>query len=552
MPAHLTINDQRVPAPAGESIFDLAEQADVRVPTSCRKNGRCRECLVEVVEGAGLLTRRRDEESHLSDPFRLACCTRIADDPWGDAGGGVVCRTMRRGALVITDSGMNLNGADATEASDPAVTRRRGEVLIDGEAVAQSGGPILGVAVDLGTTTIVMRLIDLESGQTLGSQSFENPQRFGGSDVMARIQYDTDYKGRLLQRTLLGYMGRAIEAFDCDPNDIYEVIVVGNSTMRDLFFGLDVYGIGQRPYQSITEKELLAGERTTTSLVSKPRRLQMPINAHGRVVGLPLIHGHVGADTAACLLAINIAEEEGLVALMDIGTNTELVVGNKHRMLAASCPAGPAFEGGAIACGMPGLPGAIESIRIHGDGSHTCRSIADAPPQGICGSGLVQCLGELIRTDRINEYGRYTDESDRFVLDTEHNIYLCEEDISQLAQAKGANVAGLKIVLNHYGADFEQLDRFYLAGGFAQHLDLDAARRMGLIPNLPDEKIVKLGNAAIEGAALALKSAGRRQQLERLVPEIGHVELETDEHFFDHFVEGCQFIPVHNAALPDA
>ncbi len=203
----------------------------------------------------------------------------------------------------------------------------------------------------------------------MADASLENPQRFGGSDVMSRIRYDTEHRGKLLRRTLAAYLSHAIEEFPVDPRSIYEVVVAGNSTMRDLFFGQSVYSIGQSPYQSITEIEMAAGKRTTTSLTATGRQCLLPIHPEARVYGLPIISGHLGADAAACMLAIDLAHEDRLVAIMDIGTNTELIVGNRHRILAASCPAGPAFEGGAIACGMPGLDGAIESVALGRDGS---------------------------------------------------------------------------------------------------------------------------------------------------------------------------------------
>jgi uncharacterized 2Fe-2S/4Fe-4S cluster protein (DUF4445 family) len=267
-------------------------------------------------------------------------------------------------------------------------------------------------------------------------------------------------------------------------------------------------------------------------------------------VGLPLISGHVGADAAACLLAIDLAREEGLIALMDIGTNTELIVGNRHRILAASCPAGPAFEGGAISCGMPALDGAIERIGLDDAGNVQTRVVGNAPAEGICGSGLVDLLGELRRTERMNALGRLDGGEGRFTVDADRDLALLESDISELAQAKGANVAGLRIVLQRYEARSEDLERFYLAGGFARHIDVDAARRIGLIPDLPDDKIVKVGNAAIEGATIALLSRSRRAELEELVTRIGHVELETDPDFFDHFAFGCQFRPLELSAGP--
>jgi len=362
---------------------------------------------------------------------------------------------------------------------------------------------------------------------------------------MARIVYDTEDRTKTLQRTLVGYMSRAILEFPVDPRSIYEVIIAGNSTMRDMFFKLSVYSIGQSPYQSLTELEIAEGKRTTTTLSDTARRLGLPIHPKARVLGLPIISGHVGADAAACMLAIDIANEERTVAVMDIGTNTELIVGNKHRVLAASCPAGPAFEGGQITFGMPGLPGAIEKVVIGDDGHVETRVIGDVPPEGLCGSGLVDLLAELLRTGRMNVLGRFEEAQDFVVATTgDRAVTFSEADINALAQAKGANVAGLQIAFAEYGIDYGQLDVFYLAGGFGRHLNLESSKRIGLIPNLPAEKIVQVGNASVEGACIALLSRTKRAELEALVKRVAHCRLETHPGFFDYFVEGCQFAPV--------
>src|SRR5438477_404464 len=283
MSVSLTINGHTLSADPGErSLFDYAEEVGVRVPTSCNKQGKCKECMVEVAAGMACLTERTAAEGHLKGNFRL----------W--------------------------------------------------------------------------------------------------------------------------YLTHTIEAFPVDPHTIYEMVVVGNSTMRDLFFKQSVYSIGQNPYQSITEIEMAEGKRASTSLVETGRRLFLPIHPKARVYGAPIISGHVGADAAACMLAVDIANEKRLIAVMDIGTNTELILGNKDRILAASCPAGPAFEGGAIACGMPGLDGAIEDVTMDDDGTFTFNVIGAKPPasaggpasivpQGICGSGLVDLMSELLRTGRMNE-----------------------------------------------------------------------------------------------------------------------------------------------------
>ncbi len=490
----LTINGQATEAQAGVSLFDQAEALGVDVPTSCRKQGKCKECMVEIVEGADALSPMTEAERHLQGRFRLSCQTTVTGGE-----GHVRCHTMRRGHMRIERQAFGLG--DRVLEPDPAVTRDGGRILIDGVEVERSTGPIHGLAMDLGTTTVVLRLIDLESGELIADTSFENPQRFGGAEVMSRIAYDSEHPGRLLMRTLAGYLTHAIEKFPVDPKTIYEMVVVGNSTMRDLFFRQSVHSIGQSPYRSVTEIEMEEAKRTTTSLVQTGLRSLLPIHPKARVYGAPIISGHVGADAAAAMLAVDLAHEERLVAIMDIGTNTELIVGNRHRILAASCPAGPAFEGGAISCGMPALDGAIEDVAIDDHGDFRLRVIGDGPPEGICGSGLVDALSELLRTGRMNEMGRFEDDVRRVTLsrDAEREVFLLESDVNELAQAKGANVAGLHVVFSSFGIEFDDIDLFYLAGGFGRHLKVAASKRIGLVPDFPRRNLCRLGTLLSKG-----------------------------------------------------
>jgi uncharacterized 2Fe-2S/4Fe-4S cluster protein (DUF4445 family) len=199
--ATLIINEQVTGATVGHSLFDQAEQLGVQIPTSCQKQGKCRECIVEVTAGMDCLTPRSPEESHLRDSFRLACRCHVAHDA-----GEVHCHTMRRGNMRIERQAFSLPVSSQTMKLDPAITRVGDHVFIDGEPVDRSSGPIHGIAIDIGTTTIVLRLFDLETGELVADSSLENPQRFGGSEVMARIRFDTEHRGHLLMRTLAGYL----------------------------------------------------------------------------------------------------------------------------------------------------------------------------------------------------------------------------------------------------------------------------------------------------------------------------------------------------------
>ena len=235
---------------------------------------------------------------------------------------------------------------------------------------------------------------------------------------MNRISYDGGpFHGELQQAILSGInfeirdMCRRVKV---RARRIYEVVIVGNATMRDLIFGFDVQPIGEKPYKSVTELEMLAGQRSTTALNVRARDLGLRVFPQANVYGGPLISSHVGADVAADMLAIGLDEEDEVVLLVDVGTNTEVVVGNRHRMIAASCPAGPAFEGGQVTYGMPGYDGAVESVNI-GEHGVDCKTIGGAPAQGICGSGLVDLLAELRRCGKMNELGAYENGDDTFV-----------------------------------------------------------------------------------------------------------------------------------------
>ena len=313
--------------------------------------------------------------------------------------------------------------------------------------------------------------------------------------------------------------------------------------MRDLIFKLDVQGIGQKPYKSVIENEFTDGLRTTTALVEKTRRLGLRANPKATIYSLPLIASHVGADVAADLIAVEMGKTQKTVMLVDVGTNTEVVVAHQGRLMAASCPAGPAFEGGEIQYGMPGHEGAIESIRLV-NGSYDYSTIGHLPAEGICGSGLIDLLAELRRHDRMTPKGVFADRQYELSIVPERGITFSRQDASNLAQAKAANYCGQYIVLRAMGIGPADLDKLYLAGGFANYVDVENAVDIGFLAPANLDKIVKVGNASVQGAREALLSRRKRSEIESLVKDIQHVELETTTDFFDVFVEGCQFKPM--------
>ena len=528
--------DRQLDLVAGKTIFEYADDLKVRVPTSCGRSGECHECIVEIRRGMEALSPPSAPEGFLRENYRLACQATVVD-PEAD----VEFVVLRRQPRILTDS------IRRQVKLDPLTTARDGGVYFQDRRIADYRGKIYGVAIDAGTTTVVLNLVDLEGGEVVYTASFENPQRFGGSDIMHRISYDGGPFHGELQQVMLSAVnfeiGDMCRRLRIHRRLIYDVVVVGNATMRDIFFGVDVQSIGERPYKSLTELELEQGERETTAINVKASELGLRVFPQANVYSGPLVSCHVGADVAADLLAVGMDEEDEVVMLVDVGTNTEVVLGNRHRMLAASCPAGPAFEGGQITYGMPGYDGAVEAVEI-GDDWVKYRTIGGVEPQGICGSGLVDLLAELRRTGKMNELGVFSDGSNEFYFAPEKRMSTSRSDISALAQAKSANYCGQWIVIRRYGVPLDGIARLYLAGGFANYVNVKNATDIGFIANLPAERVVKVGNAALEGATIMLMNGGMREVADKMVRQIEHVELETTSDFFDVFVEGCMFNPM--------
>lgn len=487
--------------------------------------------------GAEHLCPPTDAESFLREPYRLACQAAVTA---GDA--KVDFQVLRRRLrIVVADS------EQRGPAIDPKVHVVDGVVRWGEEPIEPRHGGVYGLALDVGTTTVVFELVNLLDGESVEVVALENPQRFGGSDVMNRISYDSDQRGELRQavrKAVNGELRAIYERTGISRREVYEVVVVGNSTMRDIFFDLDVSSIGQRPYKSMIELELLDGRRDSTELVRLAWELGLRVHPKARVWGAPLVASHVGADVAADLVATGVGSRDGVEMLVDVGTNTEVVIATGTRILAASCPAGPAFEGGEVTYGMQASDGAIESVALGSDGSFRCRTIGGTPPQGLCGSGLIDLIAELRRAGRMSPKGVFADGSYVIDVDPRAGITFSRADASALAQAKAANTVGQWILLRELGIDPSDVGRLYLAGGFATYVDVVNAIELGFLAPVPEERVSKVGNASLSGARALLLSAAARDRLARLVRTIEHVELETAPDFFELFVEGCQFKPL--------
>ena len=538
------LNSQKLDSETGESLFDFADSLSVRVPTSCGRTGECHECIVEIRKGAEAITPQTTSENFLRGDYRLACQAFVAD-PSAE----IEFAILRRQPRILT------SGLKRDVTLQPSYTRIEQDVVFDSPegpiAVDKYTGAIYGIAADLGTTTVVLNLVNLESREIEYTASFENPQRFGGSDVMNRISYDGGPDSGELQSVIISAInfeiGEMVRVLKIRRRQIFEIVAVGNTTMRDIFFGIDVQSIGTRPYKSFVEEEFKAGERVNTALTTSASELGLRIHPKATAYGGPLIASHIGADTAADLLALGIEDQIEPVILVDVGTNTEVVIGNREKLFAASCPAGPAFEGGEVTYGMPGYDGAVEKIVINDQGSVVSKDvIGDAPPVGICGSGLIDLLAELRRVNLMDELGKFSDGSGSYEFSSDNGLTLSRADISALAQAKAANYCGQAIVLREYGLPTDSFEKLYLAGGFANYVNESNAIEIGFIANVPIEKVQKVGNVSLEGAVIMLLSTSKRREIEKLVTTVQHIELETAPDFFEFFVEGCMFKPMEN------
>ena len=536
--SHLKFQGKILPLELDKTIFDYADALKVRVPTSCGRSGECHECIVEIKEGQKSLNKNTDAEKFLQNPsYRLACQAKLTNTDCS-----VEFEVLRRQPKILTQSSVSRKIP-----LDKIITKKDKNIIRNNKVLDKFKGCIYGLAIDAGTTTIVMNLIDLETNETVTTASFENPQRFGGSDIMNRISYDTGNFSGELQSVLLSAInfeiGEMAKSQSFHRRQIYDVVIVGNTTMRDILFGINSFSIGQRPYKSLIQTEFEKGLRSTTSINVLAKNLGLRIFPEANVYSGPLIGCHIGTDVTAGLLATGMDQRDEVSMLVDIGTNTEVVVGNKNKMLAASCPAGPAFEGGEITFGMPGYDGAVETFKIEKN-SPVIKTINNENVEGICGSGLIDLLAELKKTEIINHLGAFQDPSDKYFFTKSPDMYISAPDISALAQAKSANYCGQWIALREYGVSPADLDNLFLAGGFANYINVENAINIGFIANSPLSKISKVGNTALEGATLMLVSKKMRNIAEDIVKKIQHVELETAPDFFEIFVDGCMFQPM--------
>ena len=512
------------------TILDHARRLGVQLPSECGGRGRCQRCVVRIESGAEGLDAKTVPElnAELSEGERLACQARVL----GSADLRVFVKAAGPYAILATSE------QHAVELA-PRVQRRGDSVVADtpgGEAVVEPyRDGIFGLAVDIGTTTVVAALLDLESGATLATLAARNPQTAYGDDVISRIGHTRDHDGGLaeLHAAVANSLNDLLEGWEHSngpvSDRIYDVVVVGNPTMRDIFFGVEVSSLGVIPFQP----------KPAEAITASAAALGLRVNHAARVYGGPLIGGHAGADAVADVLASGMHTRREPSMVVDIGTNGEVVVGNRDRMLAASCAAGGAYEGYAVGCGVGALEGAISNITMrNGDFSYT--TIGGKPPIGLCGSGLIDLLAELLRTGLMNRPGKLATPNRQLPIDGSAGLVFTQEDVNNLMVARAGMSLDQVTLIDHWGITPSDLQHVFLAGAFGSYVNTENAARIGLLPDLPD-RIVKLGNGALEGARLMLLSQERRREAETVAHKIEHVRPNEDSKFFDALVDRMCF-----------
>jgi uncharacterized 2Fe-2S/4Fe-4S cluster protein (DUF4445 family) len=482
----------------GTPLRDVLYAYGVEFP--CGGRGRCKRCRIQVVDGA--MPPTPDDEELLS-PEDVEQGWRLA------------CRGSVQAPVALQ------------------VEQFCAPILVDHSTFDFEPRPGFGVAVDLGTTTLVAQLLDLASGRVLAVQTALNPQTAYGSDIMNRTEYALKEEGRakltqLVRRGVGDLVHQLVASAGLEQTPLDAVTVVGNTVMHHLFCGLDVTPLAYVPFQSDADglQEFRA------------RQLGWKIRGDPMVRFLPCLGGFVGSDVLAGILATRMPANERLTILVDLGTNGEIVLGDAERMLCASTAAGPAFEAGGIEMGMQATTGAIDQVVV-ADGGVRCRVLGDEEPRGICGSGLVDAVAAGLELGWVQPSGRLAD--GRRTLDLEGPVHLTQTDIRQLQLAKGAIAAGIRILLQRLGAEPADVEHVRLAGAFGNYVSHTSARRIGLI-DFPDEKVEAVGNTALLGAKLALFGKEREAyEFSEVRRRIEHLSLAADRSFMDVFVEATRF-----------
>jgi uncharacterized 2Fe-2S/4Fe-4S cluster protein (DUF4445 family) len=609
-----TIVDKEAPAthrkirvPPGVTVFDSASWNGIAIDSTCGGHGTCHKCKVQLTPATPVT--RHDEKTFSRDQldggWRLACLAQATRDhevvvpplttrpkaATVGVGRQVILRPAVQKRYVelaepsledqVTDLDRVLDAIDDLEPRPDLYALRRlptvlraadfkvTAVIVDEELIDFEAGDTTAVrhaiAFDLGTTTVVATLLDLVTGTPMAVASMLNKQQPYGGDVISRISatmMDPDALGRLQTAacaTLAQLATQVCREAGVDPTHVYEVAIAGNATMTALALGIDPEPLGVAPF-------IMSTALPPTVLASE---LGLDLHPRARAVMFPALGAYVGGDIVAGMLASGMDRDKRTRLFIDVGTNCEIVLSDGDRILSTAAPAGPAFEGGAIRCGMRADDGAIEVVKLVPEvgGGVELGVIGDVPAMGLCGSGLVDAVAELVRVGLLDNSGRFVPEEtaaeiapgiadrltmigkervfvlDRASVDTDPAdcVVLSQRDVRELQFAKAAISTGWTLLLEELALEHLDVQQVLLAGSFGSYLSAASAVRIGLVPKLPVLRIVAAGNVAGEGAKMALLSIRERAGANALLEEVTYVELSDRPEFNDKFVEQLAF-----------
>lgn len=547
----------------GSTVIKAAESAGVLIDASCNGMGTCGKCKV-TIDGQECLacqtTVDRDMEIFIPSTHggsdRKKKMVKLPD-------GFDINTKIRRFEVKVPKARMDyqLNDIDRIRAEigmddlvvddniirnvHPALEAARGSVtvttngnrLIAIEGTNTSSNDVYGIAYDIGTTTVVGMLWDLNTGILIDVDTRTNYQSLYGADVISRIGYSLQEENGLaqLQEKAITCLNE-ITAGMCERNGIREVdicdaTIVGNTTMSHLVWGVTPKSLSRTPFAPVF----------TEAQDTLACRLGINICPNANVHLLPNIAGHVGSDITAMMLASGISKMKGSHIAIDIGTNGEVVAIKDGHMACCSTAAGPAFEGATITQGMRAADGAIEKVVINNSGV-SIQTIGDAPAVGICGSGLIDAVAQLLDAGIVDESGKMLTEDGNFVLaQGDEPVMLTQNDIREVQLAKGAILAGIQTLMKSLDMKLEDIDSVMLAGAFGNYIDIRSALRIGLLPQVCEDKVKAIGNAAGNGSSMALLSSRERANADEIARQVEHIELSCNEDFQDYYITAMTF-----------
>jgi uncharacterized 2Fe-2S/4Fe-4S cluster protein (DUF4445 family) len=579
------VKEARVPA--GTTLFDAASWNGVAIDSTCGGHGTCKKCKVRVVSGNAEVSPvdpRAFSIDELRNGWRLACRAAAHEDmtievpplqtrpkaALAGVGRHVILRPAVQKRYVeleeptLEDQRSDLERLlDAMDDVEPRVplevVRELGTTLrtsnwnvtavladdvLIGVEPGDTSGRRFAIAFDLGTTTVVATLLDLETGQPRAVRSILNAQQPFGADVISRISatmLDDDALERLQQHaheTLRTLTAEVCGEGGVDPREVYEVVVTGNVTMIQLALGIDPEPLSMAPFTIAARRlpEACAGD------------FGLAVHERAPAVLFPALGAYVGPDIVAGILATGLTLDRRVRLFVDVGTNSEIVLGSSARALACAAPAGPAFEAAQIRCGMRAADGAIEGVKIV-DGGVQLTVIGDVDPVGLCGSGLVDAVAELVGAGVLDHSGRFVAGSserlgkvgEETVFHLTDEVYLSQRDVRELQFAKASIATGWHILCRQLGIEPEEIAQVLLGGSFGSYLTPASAVKIGLVPRLPLTRIVAAGNVAGEGAKIAALSVTERAAANAVLDEVEYVELSGRSDFNDLFVDELAF-----------